>query len=51
MIMFDTQAKISDTLTHHKHFLIQDWETTTAKPKEAKLMELGMQDVAEALYG
>ena len=42
MIMFDTQAKISDTLIHYKQVLIQDWETTTARPKEAKLMALGM---------
>jgi hypothetical protein len=28
-----------------------DWDSTTARPTEAKLMELGMQDVANALNG
>ncbi|MDP2949931.1 MAG: aldehyde ferredoxin oxidoreductase C-terminal domain-containing protein, partial [Chloroflexota bacterium] len=41
-----------DTETMQREFLAAcDWDQQTCKPSRAKLEELGLQDVADALYG
>jgi aldehyde:ferredoxin oxidoreductase len=40
-----------DEETLDREFLVEmDWDTTTTKPKPDKLKELGLDDIAEALY-
>ena len=42
------------TFTHeeiyNEYLELMDWDTTTGKPSKAKLLELGLDDIAEVLW-
>jgi aldehyde:ferredoxin oxidoreductase len=47
-------ARAGLTFTHeqvyHDYLRLMDWDLTTAKPSKAKLVELGLEDIADVLW-